>query len=465
MTKEDAKDVIIIGGGLTGLTIAFYLKKAGKKISVLEKENHTGGVIHTYIENGFVFEAGPNTGVLSTPELVELFDDLKDKCTLETANPKSKKRYILKNGQWHALPSGLISAMRTPLFSIKDKLRILGEPFRKAGTNPDESVADLVRRRLGKSFLEYAVDPFISGIYAGDAERLITRFALPKLYALEQNYGSFIKGAVQKRKEPKTELEKKATREVFSVKNGLQNLVNSLSDEIGAGHIFPGCRNIEVKPNEKGFSISFTNEQNAKLTLSAKMVITATGTSGLPSLLPFISKNQMQSLTDLNHAKIVQVAVGYHHWNGMELDAFGGLIPGKENRNVLGILFPSSIFSNRAPEDGALLSVFLGGMKNPGLFDMDDQQITSIVLKEIRSALKQNGAPDLLKIFRYPKAIPQYEASTRERLQMIQQIQSTFPGLIIAGNIRDGIGMADRVRQAKQIVNQIIKERPEKPEG
>jgi oxygen-dependent protoporphyrinogen oxidase len=200
MADPEKTEVVIVGAGLTGLTLAFYLKKAGIKFKIAEKLPRTGGVIQTINENGFVYETGPNTGVVSHPELAELFEDLADKCTLEIADPNAKRRLIWKNRMWHAIPSGLLSAINTPLFTWYDKFRILGEPFREKGTNPNETLAELVRRRLGQSFLDYAVDPFISGVYAGDPNKLITRYALPKLWKLEQDYGSFIGGSIKKSK-------------------------------------------------------------------------------------------------------------------------------------------------------------------------------------------------------------------------------------------------------------------------
>jgi oxygen-dependent protoporphyrinogen oxidase len=156
-------------------------------------------------------------------------------------------------------------------------------------------------------------------------------------------------------------------------------------------------------------------------------------------------------VTTLSYAPVVQVAVGYKKWNGIPLDGFGGLIPSKENRNALGILFPSAIFEGRAPIGGALLSVFLGGVKKPELTEKPDEEIKSIVLNEIRDTLQEHNPPDLIRIFRYPRAIPQYEITTGERLECIRKIEQEYPGLILAGNIRDGIGMADRVKQAKNI--------------
>ena len=452
-------DIVIVGAGLTGLTMAYYLQKLGKKIIVLEKDKRVGGVIHTVAENDFIYESGPNTGVLSTPEIAALFRDLKDYCTLETANPKSEKRYILKKGKWQPLPSGPISAITTPLFKFSDKLRILGEPFRKPGSDPDESVAQMVIRRLGRSFLEYAVDPFVSGIYAGDPEKLITRYALPKLYALERNYGSFIKGTIKKAREPKTEDEKRATREVFSVKGGLANLIKALSDRIESENILTGISGTVIKPNDKDFLVSFVNSSGEKGKIQAPVVVTTIGGYALPSLLPFISEERLKPFTDLKYAAIVQVALGYSEWKGPKPDAFGGLIPSQENRDILGILFPSAIFEGRSPEKGTLLSVFLGGVKKPEMISKTDNEIEAIVLREICSIMSRLNIPDLLKIHRYSHAIPQYEINTGERLALISSIQDQYPGLILAGNIRDGIGMADRVKQARQIAEFLASQR------
>ena len=303
---------------------------------------------------------------------------------------------------------------------------------------------------MGRSFLDYAVDPFISGIYAGDPEKLITRYALPKLYALEQNYGSFIKGAMKKAKEPKTEAQKRATGEVFSVEGGLGSLTVALNRKIGAENIFTDAQNNIITPADGAYNVSF-NHSGEKLTLTAPVVVTTTGGYGLPELLPFILPDKLKPITDLHYAGIVQAALGYNVWRGNRIDAFGGLIPSKERREILGILFPSAIFSGRAPETGALLSVFLGGVKRPAMISKSDEELKEIVLRETGEMMSNSDIPDLFKIFRYTHAIPQYEKSSGERLECIKSIQEQYPGLILAGNIRDGIGMADRVKQARHI--------------
>jgi protoporphyrinogen/coproporphyrinogen III oxidase len=224
---------------------------------VVEKESRPGGVIQTVSENGFTYELGPNTGVIGSSEIAELFEELNGLCELETANENAQKRYILKNGKWEQLPSGVMAGIKTPLFTWKDKFRLLGEPFRGKGKDPHETLSALVKRRMGQSFLDYAVDPFIIGVYAGDPEILVPKYALPKLYNLEQDYGSFIGGAVKKQFQKKTEAEKKITRKVFSARGGLSNLVNALYENAGKENFSFHAGNLQVVPEKEGYKVSW----------------------------------------------------------------------------------------------------------------------------------------------------------------------------------------------------------------
>ncbi len=450
------REIIIIGAGLTGLTIGYYLRKTGRNFVIVEKKEKPGGVIGTLSENGFVYETGPNTGVLSTPEIVDLFEDLTPGCIVEKAGSGAGKRYILKNGKWTPLPSGLLSAINTPLFSLSDKFRILGEPFRKPGTDEDESLASLVIRRLGKSYLDYAVDPFISGIYAGDPHRLVTKYALPKLYALEQKYGSFIRGTIVKKTEPSDPAYKKVTREVFSAEGGLGSMVSALTAAIGRENILTSCHDTRVSEESGTFTLSYSDAMNNPGKVTARTVISTVGAFELPALFPFIPENLTGNIRILDYAPVIQASVGFRRWQGQKLDAFGGLVPSREGRDILGILFPSAIFRGRAPEGGALLSVFMGGTKKRHLLDRTDEEIASTALGEIEKTLAARGEPELIRIRRYSHAIPQYEKGSDLRLKAIREAENLFPGLILAGNIRDGIGMADRVRQARAIAGSII---------
>lgn len=456
MAESQKIEVVIVGAGLTGLTIALYLKKAGINFLVIDKSGKAGGVIQTISERGFVYETGPNTGVVSNPEMTELFEELAGKCTLEVADPNAKLRLIWKNNQWNALPSGLWSAITTPLFTWYDKFRILGEPFRAKGTDPNEKLAELVKRRMGKSFLDYAVDPFISGIYAGDPNKLVTRYALPKLYQLEQDYGSFIKGAMKKAKLPKDERDKKATKEVFSAKGGLSRMIEAMTEAVGTENIMLSVENTMVKPASNGFQLQITTPEQM-ISLETKHLVTTCGGYALAGLLPFLNEEEIAPFNELKYAAVTQVLLGFNKWKGMSLKAFGGLVPGKENKNILGVLFTSSFFEGRAPKGGALLSVFMGGTKRPDIAEMDNYEIESLLNKDLpRMMSNRSLSADMTRILRYPKAIPQYTESTGKRYEMIEQLQQKYPGLILAGNIRDGIGMADRVKQGRTIAEELI---------
>ena len=444
-------EIVVIGAGLTGLSTAFHLHRQGRDVVILEKADRVGGQIHTYHENGFTFESGPNTGVVSFPEVAELFQMLEGSCQLEIARESSKRRLIWKGDRFHELPCSPVSAITTPLFRLSDKFRILGEPWRKKGTDPDEPVGALAARRLGKSFYEYAVDPFVSGVYAGDPMKLTTRYALPKLYNLEANYGSFIRGAIAKAKEPKTDRDRLATKKVFSAVGGLQRLVEALSKDL---RIITSANNLKVMPTADG---QWSCTYNGTEEIVCRKVVTTVGAYALPALLPFIPEAQMQKMSSLFYAPIIQVILGVKNARGLDFPAFGGLVPSKEQKRVLGILFPSSCFEQRCPDGGALYSYFIGGARHTDYLQKSDDEIREITLEAFHSMLKYPAdmQPDLLRIFRHEHAIPQYWSDSGERFATIEALQQQYPGLILAGNMRDGIGMGNRIHQGATIANSI----------
>lgn len=453
-------DVVVLGAGLTGLTAAYYLKKYNKNFIVLEKQNRIGGVIQSTGENGFLYENGPNTGVVGNTTVVELFEELEQsgKGQVELGGKNVSKRFILKNGKWECMPLGPIDAITTPLFTLKDKFRILAEPFRPAGKNPHENLASFVKRRMGESFLNYAIDPFIKGVYAGDPNYLIPKYALPKLYNLEQKYGSLIGGSVKKGfKEKKTEEEKKVSRKTFSFVNGLGSLTKALHESAGVENFVLGAENISVQPSENGYLITYQNVNGEIYSVYAKNVISTLGAYALDNTLPFIDKQEMAKIDSLLYTKVIEVAIGWKKWSGEKLDGFGGLIPSLEKRDILGVLYMSSLFENRAPEGGALVSVFMGGVSRQDLMLLSDEGVRSLVERECKDLLNlKTFEPDLFRIMRHNWAIPQYGLESGERFATIEKLEKQYPGLQIGGNLRGGIGMADRIKQGKELTQNVL---------
>ena len=482
-------DVVIVGAGITALTTALHLVRGGAKVAIVEKTNRVGGQIRSYSNENFIYESGPNTGVLNCEEIIELFKLVESQTTLERAKKESKKRLVLYKGKFRELPSSLIGGVTTPLFSFKDKLRVLGEPFRAKGTNENESVGEFAARRLGKTIVDYAVDPFVSGIYAGDPYKLVTKYALPKLYNLESEHGSFIRGTIKRMPIAKEQKSKGITKEVFSAKNGLGELTKGiaklLEDKVSIFLEAKECRVTKMESGEfrttfvkRGDESSVNNgkqsvtncsEQNSsnnddiealikskgEQELLSTRVVTTCGAYELDNMLPQIDKALLNPITSLYYAPIIEVAVGYKEFINPPA-SFGGLIPSKEKRDVLGILFPSACFNGRAPEGGALLSIFIGGVKSKDKMDLTDEQIKEIALKEVRATLGENREPDLIEIFRHSKAIPQYYASSKERFAAVDKIEKEFKGLIIGGNLKEGIGLADRVKQGRRIAGEML---------
>ena len=447
------KKIAIIGAGITGLTTAYYLHKAGIEFKIFEKSNHIGGVIKSVNSKDFQYESGPNSGVIANGEIADLFEELKADCKHEVADHASAKRLIWKKNKWHALPSGPVSAVFTPLFTLYDKFRILGEPFRKKGTNPNETLAALVKRRMGNSFLNYAIDPFILGIYAGDPDYIVPKYALPKLYNLEQDYGSFIGGALKKRKEAKSEQDKKATREIFSIEGGLENLPKALLKHIGENRVVKNCQDLSVEKANKHYNIRYNDVVETDFT----DVITTVNANDLPPILSFVDKEQLSPITQLKYAKVTEVTIGFNQWKGIKLDAFGGLVPFKEDRNILGVLYMSTLFKNRAPKGGALLTIFVGGTRKESLAELNEDELKNLMAKEFKIMMGiSDFNPDLFKTTHYKHAIAQYGSDTKGRYDAIESIESKNTGLKLGGSLRNGVGIADRVKQGKEFASSII---------
>ena len=455
-------EVTVIGAGLTGLTTAYWLKRKGISVHIVERDNRIGGQIQTQHNNHYTYETGPTTGAVSTPEVAELMMDLAQTsdnvCRLETAPDAAKRRLIWKGDRFRELPAGLLGAVTTPLFRFSDKLRILGEPWRKRGENADETIGALAARRLGQSFVDYAVDPFISGVYAGNPDTLVTRYALPKLYALERDYGSFVRGAIAKHKQPKSDRDRLATKKVFSAHGGLSHIPEAEANYIGMEHISLGVSEVRVSQEEGAWLTSYKDAEGRDCQLKSRWVVTTCGAYSLPDVLPFVDKERMEAIASLEYAPVMEVNVGMPDTFGGDYCAFGGLVPTKERQEILGILFPSACFEQRAPKGGALFSFFMGGIKHPEMLDKSDEEVKRIVTRCLHTMLKfpASAKPDFIHISRHRRAIPQYTATCGQRFEAVKSIQKQFSGLLIGGNLRDGIGMGHRITQATDIANHIF---------
>jgi len=429
----------IIGAGITGLATAWSLQLKGHACTVLEASDRVGGAIRSIRQDGFLVEEGPNSIQLNSPEIEAFFDSIPGlNEQIIAAKPAANKRYIVRKGKPQPVPMGPRSAITTPLWSLAGKLRVLKEPFIPAiAADTEESVADFVRRRLGDELYRYAINPLVGGIYAGDPEKLSLRYGFPKLYALEQEHGGLIRGALAKMKAAKQATGPKPRKRIISFKDGLEALPRTLAQALGRA-IRTGVR-IESIHRENGrWLVTWNGESEAFDALI--VTVPAHALAALP-FEPSL-RNALNPLQAIDYPPVSVLSLGFKREQVRHpLDGFGALVPECEGRHILGVLFPSSVFEDRAPPGEVLLTVFIGGERNPEYATDHTEALMGSVQPEIESLLGASGYPTFVHHKHWPKAIPQYKLGYGKILAAIEQIEAKHPDLTLAGNYRTGISL------------------------
>ena len=439
--------VAIIGAGITGLTAAFELQRCGVNCTVFEASDRVGGVIQTVHEDGFLVECGPNSILDTHPNIGKLIARLGIEGNKLPANTAAQNRFIVRDGEPIALPTSPPALIKSKAFSGKAKLRLLREPFIRSKSNESESLADFVVRRLGQEFLDYAINPFVGGVYAGDPAKLSTCHAFPKLYALEQEYGSLIKGAIKgsKARKKRAETASKDAR-MFTFDDGMEvlpkQLATKLGDALKLNTPVKGCHRLD----RGNWQINGEEYTDVVLAIPAHL---------MPKLdVPF----DLSPFTEIYYPPVASLSLGFNENQFLHpLNGFGMLIPKIENRYALGALFPSSIFPERAPVGMALLTVFIGGSMAPEKALQNEGGMLANVLKDLQDLLGLSGAPEYKRLSVAPKAIPQYVMGYEKYLNHMKQIEDEHPGIHFAGHYRDGISVGNSILSGINIAKRIIK--------
>ncbi len=446
------KEIAIVGAGITGLTAGWMLQKAGYHVTLFERRSWAGGAIRTDNSQGWLVEYGPNTMRLKSKRVQEFLNAAGLGKRIEKANPDAHKRFIVKNGTLQKVPVSVGDFIRTPLLSTSGKLKILKEPFIRREHKPDETLASFIRRRLGDEVLEYAVNPFIAGIYAGSPDRLSVKHAFPKLYQIEQESGSltkgFIKRAVSGNKEDtiKTRL--------ISFSNGLQELPDTLLKSIGKIHLDTEVE--RVQRNQEGWEIQaggFRFGAFDKLILNIPLYhFSEQFINGGAGILDICQIAEYPPLS--------VVMTGYESSQVRHpLDGFGFLVPENENRQILGSLFNSTLFPGRAPKEKVLITSFVGGSRQPELAKLDSDRIKKLVTGELKDLLSIEGEPLFFDHVFWPNSIPQYTVQYERVYEAVEYLERQHSGLKIAGNFRGGIALPDCIANGLNLAEEIIVEK------
>jgi oxygen-dependent protoporphyrinogen oxidase len=451
--RKSQKSIAILGGGITGLTAAHELEKLGHKPTIFEASPRIGGAIETIRQDGFLAECGPNTLLETSPRIRALISDLGLDSRKRYANPSMKNRYIVRGGKPVPMPLSAGQFVTTKLFSLKAKLNLIKEPFiAPCPSETEESLEAFVVRRLGQEFLDYAINPFVAGVYAGDPSRLSVQHAFPKLYALEQKYGSMIKGqffGAQERKKQGTVSKDKA--KLVSFDQGLEVLVNGLDQKMGdAVNISTAIESVE-KAEEKWIV------QGRKIRESFDAVITAIPTHRMINMT-FRDKSDldMSILRDIIYPPVTSVVMSFRRDQVRHsLEGFGMLVPRVERKNILGTIFSSSLFENRAPEGYVTLSTYIGGMRQPDHALLDDQEMDRLILEDLGALLGVRGEPAFINRRVWKKAIPQYTVGYGKILDRFNDLEATHSGLYFAGHYRNGISLGDSILAGLDVAHRI----------
>jgi protoporphyrinogen/coproporphyrinogen III oxidase len=446
------KSVAIIGAGITGLTAAFYLKRKGVPVTVYEAGGRTGGAIQSSRQNGFLAESGPNTILETSPKISELIRDLNLESRRIYPNPDAKNRYVVRDKKPVAMPSSQAEFLTTKLFSARAKFALAREPFvppRRDGV--EESVAEFVLRRLNQEFLDRAIDPLIAGIYAGDPHKLSVLHAFPKLLGAEQKYGSLLKGQFFGASEKESDEVSRRNARMFSFDEGLQVLTDALAAQLGDSLKLnkPATKLLQTKD---GWRVSTSNSE------AEHSAVIYCGTAFRLVELKIESQTAIDfsAFSEIRHPPVASVVLGFHREDVTHpFDGFGMLIPKIEGFKILGTIFSSSLFPNRAPENFVTLTSYVGGERQPEMAALPPEKLIELVCEDLRALLGVKGKPTFQHIALYPKAIPQYNVGYGKFKDLLNEIESKARGLFFAGSFRAGISLGDSIVSGGNAVERV----------
>jgi oxygen-dependent protoporphyrinogen oxidase len=429
------------------LACAYFLQQAGIPVRLLEAGNRPGGMIATKENDGFQFDLGPQS-FLSTEPLLALIDALGLKDQLLNANPRAP-RYILVRGRLVPAPFAPPSLLTTHLFSAGTKWRLLTEILRHSRPpKEDESIAAFVRRKFGDELLNRLVAPFVSGVYAGDPERLSLRAAFPKIHELEEQYGSVLRGTMKSRPAKGT-----PRAGLCSFRDGMETLPRALADRLGDSLLLgTSVTGLDkgTTSGKPGFEVSIVRNKVREV-LAANAVVIATPANIASLLVLGLSDELAPLFARIEYAPVAVVSACYRvEQIGRPADGFGFLVPRAEGLHILGTVFNSSLFPGRAPEGMVSLTSFAGGATDTKFCELGDEEITGTVCGEVGRVLGITGKPVATNLQRYARAIPQYNLGHTLIVESLERLANTMPELFLAGNYLSGPSIGACVEQANQ---------------
>jgi protoporphyrinogen/coproporphyrinogen III oxidase len=470
------KRIAIIGGGISGLSAAYTLeqkRQSGTPVGyvLFESSPRLGGVIRTEQIDGCVVEAGPDSFLTEKPWATELCNKIELSDQLIGSNDSERKTYILAKGKLVEMPDGLMfmvptkimPTVRSPLFSLRTKIRMAAEWFHPPHqATEDETVAEMVKRHYGDEMVELLADPLLSGIYGGEASQLSVRAVLPRFADMEAKHGSLGRAMLAARKNKEKDKDKKVNaaenapaRPLFtSLKEGMQQMIDALIASLDEKSLKKNSQVQSVIRQDNGWTVCAGYQTD-----HFDAVIIATPTHTAADLLETTDGDLSRDLSEIRYSSSVTVALGYDEKVRRSIPpGFGFLVPRSAGRRMLAATLVHNKFPHRAPDNRALIRCFLGGARDEQILQSSEKEILKIVCDELRQILNLNAEPLFARTYKWKSAMAQYSVGHLERVQRIESRGQNLPGLALAGNGYNGIGIPDCVRSGTEAAGKILAE-------
>ncbi|MFH0799576.1 MAG: protoporphyrinogen oxidase [Pseudomonadota bacterium] len=447
MDAQPKNKVVVIGAGVAGLSAAYYLRKRGVDVEIFERTAHAGGAVRTVLkEERYLLEQGPNAFLASAEPIAMLARELSINPQIVGSDALSRRRYIRARGSMHELPMGPGSFLKSRLLSFRGKLRMFAELMVKTKSAGSESLAQFVARRAGREVLDSLVDPFVSGVWAGDAAQLEVESVCPKLVDIERECGSVLRGM-------KKLAGGSQKRGLFSFRWGMGTLTARLEEEMkNRLHLETSVRSVE-RGRGGGFKIRLDGKT---LPVEADAVVVAAPAPVAAIMLAELDPDIATPLGAVPYAPLAVVHTAFAEKDiPVPLDGFGVLISRSEKIRLLGSIWSSAIFPSRCPKGEALLTNFIGGATDPGLVDLSDDEITAEVLSGLESTMGIRAKPRRVFVKRTGQSIPQYTVGHGRRLKMIEERLLGLPGIFLTGSYFNGVSVSDTIAHARAEVDRV----------
>jgi oxygen-dependent protoporphyrinogen oxidase len=448
--------IAIVGGGISGLSLAYelLLKKSGLDIRIFDAADRLGGKIYTEKRDGYVCEAGVNGFLTNKPATL----DLAGRINMEPvrSDDAARRRFIYTGGRLREIPAQPLKFMLSNFLSVPGRLRMMAEYFVPAADRDDETMEAFAKRRVGTEFFEKLLDPMASGVYAGDPSKMSVRSCFVKVYDLERKYGGLLKGfaalAREGRKSGK-KVEAGPGGVLMSFSGGMYTLIETLRDMLG-DRTTVGKEAVALEKNGDGYTVRFSDGSGYE----SDCVVLAVPAHNCASIVRDFDRGIHDIVATIPYPALSVVACGVKKEQiKTDMGMFGFLIPGREKRRILGTLIDSSIFPGRAPEGHVLLRTMVGGARAEALAMLDDDKLVSLVQNELADIIGLDGEPEFQRIYRYEKAIAQYELGHYKKLEALDAAAARHRGLYLTGNAYRGIAVNDCIANSVRLAAEMAR--------